>query len=371
MTRTGFLHRAAVALLLLATVAGCRRGEPAPETEAVVPVEVLAVTTVSRDETTAVTGVLEAYRAVDVISEVAAETRRIHHDVGDRVAAGDLLASLDRDVAREDLARAEATRLAAAARREIACNDFQRDSTLFATSDISTATFDNSRLQYRAAAAELKSADANLALARRQLDETDIRAPFAGYVSRRFCELGAYLSPGQRVFRLVDIDSLRLNLGVSQRDVPRLAAGAPVAVRCDALPGEVFRGRIRSISPEADPATRTFRVEVTLANPPGHPLRDGLVVNATLVLDSRRDVISIPREAVLYRGGEGYVYVVTDGRAERRTVGVGPLIDGEVVILRGLADGDRVVVVGQHNLRPGAPVAIETGGGGRGEERDS
>jgi len=348
-----------IAMLMIGVLTGCQQEAPMPEKQAAIPVEILPVAQSSLSETTVITGVLKAYRAVDVISETTGKTQAIHHDIGDRVAADDLLAAIDKEVARENLAQVDAQLLAAKARNEMAFNDFRRDSTLFANSDISTATYDNSRLTHQASVADLNSTLAARALAKRQLKETDIRAPFAGLISRRYCELGAYIAPGQPMFRMVDIDSLRLELGVAQRNVAHLAVDQIVNITCDALPGHNFTGRLRSISPEADQLTRTFGVEVILTNPVDQPLRDGLVVSATLVLDLRQDIITVPREAVLYQGGQGYVYIVENDQAQRRTVGIGPLIDGHFIIHEGLFPGDWVTVVGQHNLMPGLSVVIE------------
>ncbi|MFH1845368.1 MAG: efflux RND transporter periplasmic adaptor subunit [bacterium] len=361
-----------VILTLLSALTGCQRETPYQEAPPAVPVEVLVMTPESLRETTELTGVLEAYRAVDVVSEVAGETRAIRRDVGDLVTADDVLATLDKQVPRENLNQAEAALLAAEARFEMAFNDFQRDSTLWAGGDIAAAMYDNSRLVCQAARAEQRSAGAVRQLAARDLAETDIRAPFGGYVSRRYNELGGFVSPGVPVYRVVDIDSLKLPLGVSQHNVPRLQRNQPVIVVADALAGREFSGRIRSISPEADELTRTFRVEVILANPAGHPLRDGFVVSATLALsrpggidsDPAAQLLAVPREAVLYRGGEGFVFVVNGTEARRRTVGIGSLIDDRLVITRGLAAGERVVVVGMRNLRDGSVVRIEGEGDG-------
>jgi len=361
-----------IILILLTSLTGCQQETSYQEAPTAVPVEVLELTRESLRETTELTGVLEAYRAVDVVSEMAGETRAILHDVGDRVAKDDVLARLDKQVPRENLNQAEAALLAAGARYELAFNDFQRDSTLWAGGDIAAAMYDNSRLVCQAARAEQQSAQAARQLAARDLAETDIRAPFAGYVSRRYNELGGFVSPGMPVYRIVDIDSLKLPLGVSQQNVPRLQRNQPVTVVADALAGREFSGRVRSISPEADEMTRTFRVEVILANPTDHPLRDGLVVSAALALAgptgateiAEGQVLAVPREAVLYRGGEGFVFVVSGTEARRRTVGVGPLIDNRLVITRGLAAGERVVVVGMRNLRDGSVVRIEADGSG-------
>jgi RND family efflux transporter MFP subunit len=348
-----------VAILLGLTV-GCQRAAPPPEEHAAVPVEVIVMIPDSLSATAVLSGVLKAFRAVDIVCEVSGEVIARHADVGDYVARNALLAQVDKLVPRENLNQAMGALLAAEARHEIARNDYVRDSTLHLSGDISASAHDNSRLAYAAARAELMSARAARELAARQLAETDIRTPFAGHVSRRYCDVGTYVSLGMPAFRVVDTDSLRLHLGVSQRNVVRLVPGSEVLITVDALGERTLRGRIRAISPEADELTRTFTVEVILANLTDHALRDGLVVRATLILDARRDVLAAPREAVLFEGGEGFVYVIDDSLASRRAVRLGSLIDGYYVVEAGLQAGDRLVVVGVQNLRDGVPIVIET-----------
>jgi len=348
----------AAALVLAAAPISCRKSAP-PAGEAAVPVEVEVVAAATIDETTSLTGVLEAYRAVDVVAETSGAVRSLAADVGDRLARGALLASLDKEVARETLHQAEAGLLAAEARREVARADFDRDSTLFAGGDISPAAFEGARLGRTAARADAQAARATRELAARNLRQTDIRAPFAGTVSRRHCAVGTFASPGMPLFRLVDIDSLRLVLSVAQSHIARLAPGSPLELAVEALAGARFPARVRSLSPEADALSRTFPVEAVLANPPGGPLRDGFIVRAELVLDRHESAVAVPREAILGGDDGRFVFVVQDSLARRRAVATGPQVGRRVLVAAGLAPGERLVVAGAHNLKDGARVRVE------------
>jgi RND family efflux transporter MFP subunit len=355
------MHRLLAGVTALACLCGAGCSRPADQEEAsrAIPVEVLVMAREDLRDAVVLTGILDAYRAVDVVSEVSGTIEALHRDVGARVASGARLATIDQDVPRESLRQAEAACTAARARHRVAHQDYQRDSTLFAARDIAEATFELSRMNWVAARAEMKSAQAAEALAARRLRDTEIRGPFAGYVARRYAELGQFVAVATPLFRLVDIDSLRLVLGVSQQGVSRVAPGMPVAIEADALPDRVFRGHVRSVSPEADEITRTFAVEVILANPAGHPLKDGMVVRGTLVLEQLSGVLAAAREAVLRQGDELFVFVIADSIAERRAVSTGRMIGGRHVILEGLRPGERLVCVGQENLREGSRVEIE------------
>jgi RND family efflux transporter MFP subunit len=330
-----------------------------PDPPELIPVEVEDINAISLDETTALVGVLDAFRAVDVVSEVSGKIAAIHHDVGSPVKAGTSLASLDKVVLRQALNQAEAAVLAAQARYELAHADFVRDSTLFVHGDIAQAALDASRTARTGALAELRASNAARELAARDLEESEIRAPFRGIVARRHAELGAFVAPGTPLFRVVDIDSLRLVLSVAQRHVASLAIGSEVSLTSEAVENLPITGRIRSISPEADESTRTFPVEVVLANPRGRPLRDGLVVRATLVLGTVDQAIAVPREAIIRRTGGDFAFVVEDSAAHQRSVQVGALVGDRYVIDDGLRPGDRLVVVGAQNLQDGSHVVIE------------
>jgi membrane fusion protein (multidrug efflux system) len=353
-----------IGLPSLVGIPGCSRPTPEPLADRPTPVEVRVARPETLNDYALLTGVLEAYRAVDLVAEVTGPIEALHRDVGDAVATGEILATIDKEVARENLRSAEAGTMAATARYAVAREDHARDSTLFANGDIAAAVYETSRMAWQAADAELKGARAALALAQRQLEKSELRAPFSGYVSRRHCEIGSYVSPGMSLFRIVNIDSLRLWLGISQRDLPRVRVGQSVSVTSEAFPDRGFPGRVRSIAPEADEISRTFPVEVILPNPAGSPLRDGLVVGAKLLLQQLPGVIALPREAILHNTGEIHVFVVSDSLARYRPVIPGAMIGDRTVITSGLQAGDAVVVSGMQNLRDSTRVAMEIAGPG-------
>lgn len=362
---SGAFSRSYVGSLLLTLLAvvlcvGCSKPPETTESSPAVPVEVVVMQPEALHETAVLTGILAAYRVVDVVSEVTGTIESLHKDVGDRVRSEAILATVNKDVSRQSLRQAEAAQTAARARYLVAHSDFLRDSTLHTMGDISESAFEIGRMTWKAARADLKAADATRELAARQLRETDIRAPFAGYVSRREVELGSFVSPGMPLFRIVDMDSLRLILGVSQRNIPRVQCGMEVQVRAEAFGARLFHGRVRSVSPEADKATRTFPVEVILDNPEGHPLKDGMIVRAGLTLECLIDVIAVAREAVLRQGDREFVFVVEDSVSHRRDVRTGRMVAGRYIIEEGLRPGDRLVTVGLENLREGSRVLIET-----------
>ena len=137
-------------------------------------------------------------------------------------------------------------------------------------------------------------------------------------------------------------------------------------VRFLSLPGREFSGVVTAVSPAADPRTGLFLVEATLENEEGH-LKPGLFAEVELVEAASEGNLVIPRGAVLREGDQHYVYIVEEGLARKKGVTLG-LTNGEVAeVLSGLAEGDLVVVKGQHYLEEGSKVSISEGLGGDGE----
>ena len=357
----GAVLRPGVMLLACALLlaAGCEK--PAEEMPEAPPVSVgtmrLARETLS--ESYNLTGILRAYREVDIVAEVSGSPERVLHDVGDEVPRGAVLAVLEKEVPQASLRQAEAALLAAEARARVAAADFRRDSTLHAAGDIAAAVFEASRMAAQTARADYLASQATRDLAARELRETEIRAPLGGRVARRMIDEGGFVTRGTPVFRIVDLDSLKLSLSVSQRDVARIEIGDPVWIDTGLA---TVQGRIRRIAPEADAVSRTFPVEVVLPNTPAHDLRAGMVVRATLQLSEYPDVLAVPKDAVLTEGGAPYVFVVVhDTLAVRRPVVPGSLIDDRVIIEAGLAPGERIIHVGLTSLRDSTRIHIDAG----------
>lgn len=351
-----------VLLISILLITGCRPPVTESESTGAIPVEVIEVKEERLEESTILVGVLEAFRSVDIVPEVSGKIEAIYHDVGAAVSTGTILAILDDTIYEETLNQAKASLLAAEARFELARDDFRRDSTLIASGDIAEVVYDASRMSYTSARAELNAARAARELSAYNCRETEIRAPFTGIVTRRFGDVGAYVNPGIPLFRIVDIDSLRLILSVAQKHVVNLAPGNTVSMIVEALGDRSFTGKIRSISPEADEATRTFPVEVVLDNPEGNPLRAGMVVRATLVLGVRDQSVAVPRESIISRTGGDFVFVVEDTIAVRRSVILGPMIEDRYVIESGVESGDLLVTVGMQNLTDSVSVILESAG---------
>jgi len=301
------------------------------------------------------------WAAVTVTAEVSGRVVAVEAEVGDQVRRGDPLARIDDTEAGAGLTQAEASLEGARAARDQAEIDLERGELLRETRDISVGDLDRLRLARTTATARHGEAEAAVVLARKRLDDTVVRAPFAGIVSRREVEMGSWLAPGAPVARLLDRERLKVRAAASQTDRARLGLGMPASIEATALPGVELEGRVRLLGQEADPATGTYLVEVAVDRPvapDGSRLLPGMQATMTIVLEEATAVV-IPRAAVVETAGGPAVFTVERGTARRVLLRLGRETSELVEVLEGLEPGEIVAVQGQHVLRDGDPVEVQ------------
>ncbi len=195
----------------------------------------------------------------------------------------------------------------------------------------------------------------------------DVRAPFAGWVAEEWTEAGAWIARGAAVVEIVDLDPVEVVVPVTEDWIANVVVGATARVELDAFPGETFAGSVRSIVPQADVASRTFPVRVTVENArtEGQPrLRAGLFARVRLSVGAERSVLLVPKDAIVMGGPEPGVYVVeAAAQGAPPTARWVPVVVGEasghrVAVEGALAEGSRVVVRGNERLRPGQPLQV-------------
>jgi membrane fusion protein (multidrug efflux system) len=281
-------------------------------------------------------------RRATLAAEVAGTVEEVRADIGDRVRAGARLCTIDTRALQQQVAEAEALFRQAQDR-------FQRAERLFAKRSIT-------KEQHIDAIASRDVAEARLASARLQLDKSKVEAPWSGQVAERYVEVGDYASPGQPLFDIVDVDRVKVRAPVSSADAPFVAAGTPVRVLVDALPGEEFTGRVVRLGAELDPDTRTLSIEAEIDNSDGR-LRPGFFGRLEVQRRVLPDAILIPLTAVIDFENHRAAYVVNSDRAERRIVELGPVVGENVVVTSGIEDGERVIVAGLQQVADGQRVS--------------
>jgi membrane fusion protein, multidrug efflux system len=342
-------HISGLILILLAVVlAACSNGnsqtaDNGEQPEVRIPVEVTEAHVGAISAFYSATATLESDGEAHVVPRIGGRVIEILAEEGDRVEAGDVLARIDDDRLRLELARAEAdlSRLR---------QDFNRQREMHQRNLIATEVFE--RLQF-----EFEAQQTQVDLVRLELSYSAITAPIDGVVSERVIKVGNMVNTVDPVFVVTAMEPLQATLHVPERELARLQPGQPARLQVDALPGQSFVGHIARISPVVDAASGTFRVTVELSEP-GQRLRPGMFGRFHIVYDSRDQVVLVPVAAVMSEDGRQSVFVVNSNQAQRRAVTVGYRNNGEYEIVDGLSPGERVVVTGQASLRSGAEVLV-------------
>ncbi len=209
--------------------------------------------------------------------------------------------------------------------------------------------------------AAVREQEAGVELARRELDDYHVRAPFDGVVGARLVDEGNYVETGTPLVILQQTDPVDIVFQVPDKFAAELRLGARVRVRTRDG-GRPLEGELAFIDPRIDESTRMLSVRARLPNPDGR-LRAGQLVDAEMLLDVRRGQVVVPEEAILAAGGRTWVFVVNGGRAERRDVTLGERLPPHVEVLSGVDADETIVVAGQHRLRDGAEVEARPRGG--------
>lgn len=323
--------------------ASAKPGEAGPPSGFAVGVEAVKVETTTLQEEVTAVGTLKSNESVVVRPEIAGRIERIGFRDGEVVSKGDVLVALDAATQKADLQQAKANLALAEA-------NFKRNEDLFDRKFISGRARDES-------AATLKVQEAAVALAEAKYQKTQIRAPFSGVVGIRNVSVGDYVKEGQDLINLEEIRTLKVDFRLPELTLAQLRQGQSVELATDARPGEMFSATLDAIDPLVDASGRSILLRARLANPEGK-LRPGMFARVRLILGERRDVLTVPEEALVPRGDDQLVYRVTEGKAQQVRVKTGLRRQAKVEIVEGLKAGDLVVTAGQLKLRDGAPVTV-------------
>lgn len=329
--------------MLAVAATGCSREQPgkgrATGAEAVDVVTAEAVTKPLGIEVEAV-GTARANESVEVTSKASNMVTAIRFGEGDRVRRGDVLVELDSAEARAALAEAEA----ALAESQ---NNFKRSRDLFAQQALSISQLDLIE-------STLKGNQARVDVAKARLADTIIRASFDGNTGFRRVSVGSLVSPGTVITTLDDATVIKLDFTVAETNLYMLQRNLPVLATTAGLPGRKFTGKVSQIDSRVDPVSRSIAVRAELPNPKGE-LRPGMFMTVKLQGEVSPALI-VPEGAIVPEQSRTFVFVVENGEATRREVTLGKRRPGEVEIVEGLKEHERVVVEGTQNLRDGGPV---------------
>ncbi len=375
LTVVGILVLALVALVAFRLASSGAKKDP--RKERVISVGTIVPVRKDLDVRLVYTADIQPYQQVNIFSRVDGYISNIYVDKGDYVKAGQLLVEVDHtdyvhavNRAKANLAAARANVVSQEATIRNAKLNLDRMRTLIKDQYISQQDVDNAQAAYDVAVAQVDSLQAQvhqmevaLQQAETNLTYSYIRAPFAGSISVRNLDAGAFVSGStaststlsRGILVLQDITTVRVLVDVVEKDVPLVKIGQPAELRADAYPSRVFTGKVTRVVQALDPNTRTMKVEVDIPNQ-DRALKGGMFARVELLVGVHANALQIPIDAVTRLESDQYVYTMQDGKARKVPVELGIRSNGMIEIVKGLTGTEPVIVSGKDLVTDGVKV---------------
>lgn len=285
-------------------------------------------------------GVIESVQGSTVSAQTSGTVLRLPFDVDDSVEAGELIVKLEDSEQQARLNQAEGNLEEAKARYRDARQQFQRIEEVHEKGYVSQQEFDQAQNNLAAAEARLERARAAVAEAQKQLDYTTVIAPYSGILTERHVEVGESVSPGQPLLSGVSLEQLRVVVELPQRYVDSVRTKRRTRVTLN--DGRVLRTGEMTFYPYADEQTHTFRLRLALEEPEAS-LYPGMLVKVEAPV-AQRQALWIPASSLIHRSELRAVYVLDqEDRPRLRQIRAGISRDGQIEVLAGLDEGERVV----------------------------
>ena len=339
------------AVVLMTTHFAPAQGPPAA------PVVVDIVQEQSLQKPVTLVGAVEPVRKSVIASEVGGLVESFPAEEGMYVNKGDLIAKFITTNIEIDLRESKASKSEAQARYQLAKQDQERFKELQEKGVASIKQYDDARAEKDAWGARIGQFQAQIESREYELEKSEIKAPFSGYITKEFTEVGEWVEKGGPVVELIDTKTVEIRIDMPERYVSKIKKGSAVSVDFDAIPGESVQGEIVSLVPQADSESRTFPVKVAIDNKDG-TVKSGMVARVSFPVGEPASVKLVPKDAIVTRNNANFIYVVTDGVAQPVPVTTGTAFDGRIEVLGPVKAGQQVVIRGNERLMPNQPVQI-------------
>ena len=334
--------------------------ESAVEESNGIPVEVLVVTKKIVDQEVPLTGIVEPINSVDIVAEVSGEIKKIEKQLGQYVTVKDTLAFIDDRIPKSNFEQARAQVLSAENNLRIASLNLESDKELLAMGDISKLAYENTVFNYKSAEANLLGAKATLSALEKSYEDTRVTSPINGLIARKHVDVGTMVNDGSPLFRVVDLSTVKLVVGVPQATIGNVKPGSAAYVNISGINNGTFEGYVKNVSPQADEATGSFMVEIYVKNTTDAKIRAGMTASVNLIVSAADELLVVPDHSIVTKNGGNYVYLLDNDYAKLTEIELGKKYGKQVEVLEGLSEGDKIVVVGMKNLGVNTKVWIET-----------
>jgi len=310
------------------------------------PVTVSAIVAESKDFSNALTlsGSIEANEQIEIRSEVSGIVENIAFKEGSNVSKGQLLFKVNDVELRAQLAQANT-------RQNLASENERRAKLLLQKEAISQEEYD-------IASADFRTAQSQSQLIRAQIAKTSVRAPFSGKIGLRSISPGTYITPATLVAKLVSTNPLKITFSIPEKYASEIKLNSEIKFTVNGLP-EKYSAKIYAIEPEIETTTRTLSIRAIAQNT-GGKLLPGTFANVELPLNTIKDAIVVPTEAIIPIQGGKKVFIANNGKAKEIMVETLTRTDKEIVITSGLKVGDTVLTSGVMSLKDDDAIKVKT-----------
>ncbi len=341
------------------TIASCgeQQAAPPPTGRPPTPVRVAPVMKQTVQQTVTFVGTVEPRKRSIVASEIAGLVRDFPVKEGRMVKQGQVLARLRTATLEIQLDAASASQREADTRYQQAKRDLVRIRALFAKELVTQKEFDDAQAEERALRERLSQLDAEIRRVRDQMNKSRIVAPFDGWITQEFTEIGQWVKEGGEIIEMVDVSHVHVEIPLPERYVQHIHVHDVVHATFDGLPEFEAQGRIFSLVAQADLVSRTFPVKVDIPNPL-LTIKSGMVSRVTLQVGQPHAGLVIPKDALVLRGNKEFVFLVKENTVDQIPVTSGVHLDDLVEVRGVLREGMTVVMEGNERLFPGQPVRI-------------
>lgn len=306
------------------------------------PVKVQTINTSSLTTNLTATGFLESETDLVVISQTQGAITKIFKDKGSYVQAGEVIATVDDELLQAQLAATQAA-------YQQLVKEEARFTRLVEQNAVPSQKYEEIKLN-------LETTKAKLVSAKRQLEDTRIKAPVAGYVETSFIELGQFIGGGAKVCNIINSQKLKLKISISEQDYRNIKLGQKVSISSSVYPESKFTGEISFLSKKAGYGN-SFDAEIKITNN-DKLLQAGMFVTAVISEQFDAQSIYIPRKAINGSLKDATVYIVVDGKAVSKPITTGMTIEDKILVINGLNTNDQLIVDGNYSIFNGATVKI-------------
>ncbi len=304
-------------------------------------------------------GTVSAWKTANIAPDASGRVGRILKKQGDKVGQGELLATLDMTSLELMQKQARAAMAVAQTAFQNAKLNEERMKKMLENKAISPMQYENTKLALDAADTQAKSAKANLDLVDYTARNAYMKAPFAGIIAAKNMEEGDMINPmmgmGQSILTLMDLSKVKVAVDAPAEEIEKIAIGQKCQVRISSRPAETFSGEVYSKNLAADPLSKTFKVEIQIANPE-IKIKAGVYADIAIEYIRKENIFLLPLTALL--AGDKEVMINDNGIARKRAVTVGEKNGTRFELIAGVRPGEQVLVEGNYDLKEGTAIVL-------------